>query len=480
MSKEFLRQLPLFAGLSDEDLDRLYEMAEPVEIRAGAVLIEEGSPGDSAYVALKGTFEVTHRTGEQEVVIAGCGPGDIIGEISLLEGAPRSATIRALNDGSLLKISKDAFEKLLSWSPAATMSVLRTVTTRLRNSEAMLRQSEKMASLGTLSAGLAHELNNPAAAVRRSAGQLRESLAEWHRLTAELDALNLDARQSEVVNRLRMEIPAHAAAPGTLDPLERSDREDGLQSWLDDHGVAQAWELAPALVGLGWTVDDVDRFAATFSRDQVALFVGWLGTGCTVYTLLDEVIQGADRISEIVKAVKSYSYLDQAPVQLVDVHEGLENTLVILRHKLKQGVTIKRDYADKLPRIEAYASELNQVWTNIIDNAIDATLGPALRSGASADVRGHAEITIRTYTRSDEVVVEITDNGPGIPPDVQSRIFDAFFTTKPQGVGTGLGLHITYNIVVHQHHGQIRVQSRPGQTTFQVILPLALQKPTTS
>ena len=463
MTIEFLRQLPLFEGLTDEDLIQLYDMAEVVTLRAGQVLVEEGQPGDSMYIALNGTFEVSKRSGERDVVFAGCGPGDVIGEISLLERVPRTATVRAIQEANLLQISRETFRQLLIRSPSASLSVLRTMTARVRNTEAALRQNEKMAALGTLSAGLAHELNNPAAAVQRSAGQLRESLAGLQRLAAELGAMGLQPAGQEVINTARREFPLRAAAPTKLDPIARSDREDGLGEWLEEQGVASAWDLAPAIVDLGWTVDDLVQMTEPFGPLQAPVFLTWLGIGCQVYTLLDVVSHGATRIAEIVKAVKAYSYLDQAPVQLVDVHEGLDNTLVILRHKLAGGVTVVKAYAPDLPRIEAYAGELNQVWTNLIDNAVDA-------------MGGQGQLHIRTAARDKEIIVEIGDSGPGIPPEVKGRIFDAFFTTKPIGVGTGLGLHITYNIVVHQHRGQIVVESNPGHTVFRVRLPIQIAR----
>jgi signal transduction histidine kinase len=252
------------------------------------------------------------------------------------------------------------------------------------------------------------------------------------------------------------------ASPLKLDALERIDLVDQLQAWLEAHRIESAWELAPAMVNFGWNISLLERLQDELAQLKAeALFdlsVQWLGAGCLAMDLLAEVLQTTERISQIVRAMKSYTYLDQAPLLEVDVHEGLENTLLILQHKLKQGVTVKRDYAPALPRIQAYASELNQVWTNIIDNAIDA-------------MQGKGEITLRTYTRDDGVVVEIIDNGPGIPENIQARIFEPFFTTKPPGQGTGLGLHISHNIVANRHHGQILVKSKPGETRFQVILP---------
>ncbi len=462
MSIELLRQMPLFAGLPNPDLDWLYQKATPVSIRAGELLIEEGAPGDALYVILDGAFEVTKRSGPQDIAIALRAPGEVIGEMALLDQAPRSASVRALRDSRLLMIHYDTFHQLLSSSPSAALAILHTVTARLRQNEALLHQREKMAGLGTLAAGLAHELNNPAAAARRAATQLRQALADWERATLQLNACSFNSRQAATVNALREEIVKRAVAPVHLDPLARSDRESEVQAWLEDRGVDQAWELAPTLVSFGWDRGALEQLAAGFSIEHFSAITRWLGAGGAVYALLDEVGTSAERISEIVKAVKTYSYLDQAPIQEVDVHEGLESTLVILRHKLKQGVNVIRDYAADLPRIEAYASELNQVWTNIIDNAIDA-------------MGGQGELTLKTYAQGSDVVVEIADTGPGIPPKIQSRIFELFFTTKPPGVGTGLGLNITYNIV-QKHLGQIKVTSRPGATCFQVILPMRLKR----
>jgi signal transduction histidine kinase len=318
-----------------------------------------------------------------------------------------------------------------------------------------------MASLGTLAAGLAHELNNPASAARRSSSQLNDTLRDWPQLTLSLGALGLDAEQTALIGRLREEMAQRVHTPARLDPLARSDREIRLQDWLESRAIETAWEIAPVLTSFGWQVEDVAQFSAQFSPAQFAVVIRWLCVGTTIYALLDEVYKSAERISEIVKAVKSYSYLDQAPVQEIDIHEGLENTLVILRNKLNPGITIQRDYARDLPRIEAYASELNQVWTNILDNAIDA-------------MQRKGEIRLKTYLHKDDVIVEITDNGPGIPIEVQERIFDPFFTTKPPGTGTGLGLNITYNII-QTHHGHIQVFSKPGETTFRISLPQRLE-----
>jgi len=463
MSIEFLQRLPLFADLPEADLRALYQRAEPMTLPAGEWLMREGEMGDALYVVLEGGIEISKRSGEQEVTLAVRGPGEVIGEMALLDQTPRSASGRIVQDVSLLKISKEAFRQVLAASPTAALALLNTVNTRLRSTEAMLRQSEKMAALGTLAAGLAHELNNPAAAVQRSSSQLRDAFGAWQRLTSQLDTLSVDPPQVEAIHTLREEVVRRAAAPASLDPLTQSDLESALQDWLESRGVDQAWDLAPTLITYGLDKSALARLAGNLSRDHLSVVIRWLAASCSLFTLMDEVRMGAERLSEIVKAVKAYAYLDQAPIQEVDVHEGLENTLVILRHKLKSGVNVVRDYASDLPRIEAYASELNQVWTNLIDNAVDA-------------MQGQGQLTLRTYRRDDRIVVEIGDDGPGIPPEIQLRIFDPFFTTKPPGSGTGLGLHIVYHSVVDQHRGQIHLASQPGATTFQIVLPIQLPR----
>jgi signal transduction histidine kinase len=456
-----LRKIPLFADLSEEDLERLYQMAETVSFPAGQLVLREGDQGDSLFVVLTGELEVTKRQGSQDILLALYKPGQFFGEMALLEQAPRSASVRTLQEGRLLVISQAAFQTLLSCSPAAPLKILRTVTSRLRSTESALIQNEKMAALGTLAAGLAHELNNPAAAITRSAAQLRDALAERDRLAARLHSLATDQHQKESLGILQEEVAERKITAPPDDPLTLCELEDGLQEWLEDRGVDEAWELAPALVASGWDKDELERLAERFSPTQVLVLVSWLGAGSSVYGLLEEVRQSAEAMSEIVKAVKTYSYLDQAPIQDVDVIENLENTLVLLRPKITAGINITRDYADDVPRIEAYGSELNQVWTNLIDNAIDA-------------IAGQGELTLRAFTAESVVTVEVIDDGPGIPPEIQPRIFEPFYTTKAPGVGTGLGLHIAYNIVVHKHRGQLQVASKPGETCLRVVLPIRL------
>ncbi len=458
---DFLRKVPLFADLPEADLARLCEMVERVQLPAGEVLFEEGSRGDRAYVIESGELEVIKNSGGQPILLDLRRAGDVIGEIALLEDTPRTATLRARSDSTLLAINQEQFDYLTNSSPTAARALFSIVLSRYRNMTASMRQRDKMAQLGTLTAGVAHELNNPAAAVKRGAGQLSEALSAFAAAQIELARLPLSSAQQAALDEVAGAVRVAATKPLVyLDPLARSDREYELESWLEEQGVADAWELAPALVDLGYDVEGLATLSALLATDQLPVVIRWLGATYTVYNLLAEVSQGAGRISEIVKSLKSYAYLDQAPVQAVDIHEGLDNTLVLLRHKLG-GIKVVRDYAPNLPVIQGYGSELNQVWTNLLDNAADALENtPA------------PQITLRTLVEDDWVVVEVQDNGPGIAPEIQPRVFDAFFTTKPPGKGTGMGLDISYKIVAQKHGGHMTVVSRPGFTCFQVTLPV--------
>ncbi len=452
-----LRRVPLFAELSEEDFSSIVGDAEPVELAAGDQLAGEGEPGDALFVIVSGELQVVKRSRTTDVPIALLGPGEIVGEMSIFEAQPRNASVRAVSSSRVIRIARDEIMDLVSTRPSATLSMLRTVMGRLRNTESMLREREKLAALGTLSAGLAHELNNPAAAVSRSASLLEEGLDRWAAATGALGAVVDDQAHATYLAELGAEVARHAGMQERLDPLDASDRAWELATFLSERGVADAGELAPSLVTGGWDRAHLERIEAEFPADALGPVVRWVAAGSAVHALVDEVGTGARRISEIVKAVKEYSYMDQAPVQRVDVRSGLDNTLVILRAKLKGGISIVREYQPDLPEIEALGSELNQVWTNILDNAIDA-------------MDGQGEIRIRASATDTDVVVEICDNGPGMPPEVRERIFEPFYTTKAPGSGTGLGLHISHNVVA-RHGGRINVRSGPDGTCFEVCLP---------
>ncbi len=465
MKTEFLRKVPLFADLPEEDLARICKEADEIHLADGERLFDEGQMGDMAYVIEDGQIEVVKDSGGRDVLLAVRGPGEVIGEMALLEAKPRMATLRSRGVSQVVGIHKEQIDQLLATSPSASRTMFHTVVGRLRASEALLLQNEKMAELGTLTAGVAHELNNPAAAVQRGASQLQEALGKQREAQSRLDGLLDRMDRRDAFERLSA-LAGRAGQPGSspvLDALARSDREGELEAWLNARGVTDAWDVAPRLVEAGIERGELEALAQAYPGEQLAAAACWLGATIGANQLVAEILEGSRRISAIIKALKSYSYLDQAPVQAVDIHEGLENTLLLLRNKLKDGIAVRKEYAPGLPAIQGYGSELNQVWTNLLDNAADA-------------LDGRGEITIRTRAEDKWVVVEIEDNGPGIPPEIQGRIFEPFFTTKPVGKGTGLGLHISYNIVAQKHRGEIKVTSHPGKTRFEVRLPVNFEE----
>jgi PAS domain S-box-containing protein len=331
--------------------------------------------------------------------------------------------------------------------------------TERRRVEEELRQGEKMAALGKLSAGLAHELNNPAAAAQSAAGQLTEALDLWQSSTIELAQAGLEPAQWETLEGWAQEYRARAAEPLGLSPLEASDREEELNTWLEDHGIDGGWAMAPVFVSASMGTAELDGIAATAPAHALTPALRWLCRALTAHDLAGVTARSSRSISELVGVAKSYSYMDQAELQFVDIHGGLEDTLTILRHKLKHGFTVVRDYDRALPQVEVHASELNQVWTNLIDNAI-----AAMGDGGT--------ITVRTFLADEHIVVEIEDDGPGIPADVQPKIFDPFYTTKEVGKGTGLGLDVVRRIITARCGGKIDLRSKPGQTVFTVKLPV--------
>ena len=440
---EGLRAAPLFAGLSTPDLERLADTVETQHLAPGELLLREGDPGDAMYVVVSGELEVTKRAGATEQPLARVGPGAIQGEIAALQGTERQASVRAITEVEVLRIPREGLLALLDSGPDAALALVRTVLERLRSLELFVRQREKLAGLGTLAAGLAHELNNPAAAIGRSVSSLSDALTARDRLHPPHDLLGIQ--------------PHLDRAP--KEPLERADAVDDFQDLVGDA------EAAAALVDAGWSAEELRGAFEGMDPDAARESAAWLAASANIDSLLHEVTMAGERISEIVGAVKSYTYLDQAPVQRIDVRKGLDDTLVILRSKLRAGVDVTRYYAPNLPEIEAYGSELNQVWTNLVDNAVDAM-----------DGRGAIDI-YADPTDDGGVQVKICDTGPGIPPEVLPRLFEPFFTTKAPGVGTGLGLQITHS-VVSRHGGRIEIESEPGKgACFIVTLPPTVAPP---
>jgi signal transduction histidine kinase len=332
--------------------------------------------------------------------------------------------------------------------------------------EVMLRQSEKLATLGRLSAGLTHELNNPAAAALRGSKQLQKAIYKLEKTLFSLGQMNLSEEQVEIFKTIKEKIHSRAEQPTELDPLTRSDREHDLESWLNNHYIAEVWDLASVLVNLDFDEDELSILTENYSGELLSAVVSSFGCIYLSRSLMQEIGHGTGRITEIVRSLKSYSYVDKAPIQSVDLHKGLNDTLVMMRSQLKAGITVQRDYDENLPPFEAYGSDLNQVWTNLIDNSISS-------------MNGQGKIIIKTFREDSWAIVQISDTGHGIPEEIQAKIFDPFFTTKPPGEGTGLGLNISHNIIVQKHKGKISVNSKPGKTCFEIKLPIkddALQK----
>ena len=444
MSSFDLRSVELLAGLDDDAIDRLAETVTTCSFDQGDTLFNEGDPGKTAYIVTSGEIEILKVSAEQSVRIAVSGPGVIVGEMSLLTGEPRNATARALVDTELVSIPKAALDVLLESDVRAVHALFDVFISRWREQQSRLRQSERMAQIGVLTAGLAHEMNNPAAAVTRGSTLLPAAIQRRAAADAALPS--------------NTELPRASSRGEVLSPIDRAEVEDDLEMVLDQLAVTDAWRVSPVLVDAGYTAVDVSRVDPAAAE----LVMEALAARAEVDDLVAEVSEGSKRLSELVAALKSYSYLDQAPVQDVDIAKGIEDTLLILKSKTS-GIAIVRSFDPNLPLITAHGSRLNQVWTNLIDNASDAINEAAIKDG---------QIVVSTRLEHDCIVVKIENNGPEIPPAVKERIFEAFFTTKEPGKGTGLGLDTVYDVVANQHHGTIEVDSTPERTVFTVTLPI--------
>ena len=460
--RESLARFPLFADLSPKDLHWLARAVRRMTVPGGSVLFQEGTPGDRFYVILQGEFEVTRAESGRTAVLNILGPGDFLSEMSILEDMPRSASARAVTDGEVFALEPEDFKDLLARSPGAALAMLRTVTARLRSTESALIAHGRMAGLGTLAEGLAHELNNPAAAIVRSTDLLARTLREGHRRCAELGALPLAEPELEALRNAESSL----FAPPEEAPSSRGTAggERDLEAWLANLGIPEAWELAPPLGEAGWTPPRLEELRGAIAPGHLEPVLRLVAAGAEASTLVREIREAGRAIAGIVSSVRSYSSPDGGLTRGVDVGESLAGALSILRGRLGEGITVVQDIQDRLPAVEANPGELSQVWVNLLANALDA-------------MGGEGTLRIRARGTEGGIVVVIQDTGSGIPPEVRPRIFDPFFTTKPQGEGTGLGLPITYGIVVNRYRGNIRVDSRPGRTLFEVALPALRSDP---
>jgi signal transduction histidine kinase len=459
MHVDDLRPLTIFEGLSDQQLADLVRRGAEVRISPGDEPFREGEPAESWWVLVDGALDLYRHVGREDTMVARMDvPGRWAGGFRAWdEQAVYLATGRVVRDGRLLRVPADALRELTrAWFPLGEHLVEGLFRTA-RSIESTARQRGALVTLGTLAAGLAHEINNPAAAATRAVDALESSTRTMLAALTRLAQDDITATQFTELDALRREV---GAQPGDTDPLARADREQEVSTWLADHGVGEAWTIGAALAGGGADVAWCERVAGVLDGSGLEPGLGWVAGAVTTTALLAEVKESTRRIAELVGAVRSYSQMDRASVQQVDLAEGLESTLVILGHKL-HGVRVQRDYDRQLPKVEAHAGELNQVWTNLIDNAADAMEGDG---------------TLRVVTRSDgdHVVVEIRDTGPGMPAEVVARAFEAFFTTKEVGRGTGLGLDIARRIVHERHAGSIDIESTPSGTVVRVRLPVRL------
>ena len=462
MQIDTLRRVPLLSNLQDDQLQCMAGLGTEIKLDSGTQIAKQGDPPDGFYIILEGQTEWTRNVGGEVVPAVTLGAGEVFAELILLLDEPYPTSGRALTAVHLYKLTPDEFWKMLELCPSVMRRILKVAVQRSQIHETVTQQQAKLISLGTLSAGLAHELNNPAAAVRSNVKNLEAALQTLPSLALKLHQQPMKEEQIAFLSDLYSKATTSALGAAQLDPIDQSEAEDIITDWLEAHEVANAWKLAPMLVTAGLDVEQLDEVTAHVTPDCLGCVLTWLETTLTGIKLLEDIKLGSTRISELITAMKNYSYMDQASLQSINVHEGIDNTLIILKHKLKYGMVVKREYGE-LPHICAYGPQLNQVWTNLIDNAIDAT-------------NGKGRLWIRTSVEGEYVLVEIADDGAGIPTDVQSRIFDQFFTTKEVGKGTGLGLDIARRVVVGQHKGKISFESKPGNTRFQVRLPTDLSR----
>jgi signal transduction histidine kinase len=456
VEKSELLRVPAFAGLPDDQIAWFISQAQEIHMRAGEMAFHQDDPADAMFVFLEGQLQVRGELGGETVVIP-IKPGDVTGVLPFSRMKQFTVGGKAITDCRILRFPTSLFPELVQKMPELVQRLVGLMSDRIRETTRREQQRDRLASLGKLSAGLAHELNNPASAAKRATSQLRDVLKKIRDASHELGRRDLSPAQKAEIEKLETAFVQSNEVPP--DALTVSDLEEQIDSLLRSHGQNDLWQMAADLARKNIKPEALESLFASLDADTARAALVRIAASVEVATLLNEIESGTSRISDLVRAIKEYTYMDQTPLQNVDIVKSLETTLTILNHKLKHGIVVERDY-QKIPLlVNSFGSELNQVWTNIIDNAIDA-------------MGGEGKLQVRTYRDDDCVVVEVTDNGPGIADEVRTHIFEPFFTTKGVGQGTGLGLD-TVQRIVKKHGGNIQVSSVPGQTRFQIWLPLA-------
>jgi signal transduction histidine kinase len=456
LEKSELLRVPAFADLPDDQIAWFIGRSQEIRLKAGDTYSHQGDPADAMFVILEGQAQGRGDIGGETVTLT-MNAGDVTGLLPFSRMKQFTLSGRAVTDSRILKFPAALFPDLVQKMPELAKRLVALMSDRIRETTRMEQQRDRLAGLGKLSAGLAHELNNPASAARRAASQLRDILKKIRDASLELGRRDLSSAQKAEIEKLEAFFIQRDQPPP--DALTTSDLEEQIDSLLRSHGQDDLWQLAADLARKSVQPAMLESLFAILDPETARAALVRIAASVEIANLLNEIESSTSRISELVRAIKEYTYMDQAPVQNVDIVKSLETTLIILNHKLKHGVTVQRDYQPLPFLVNSFGSELNQVWTNLIDNAIDA-------------MAGKGELRVRTYRDDSYVVVEIGDNGPGISAEIKPHIFEPFFTTKGVGEGTGLGLD-TVQRIVKKHRGNIQVTSHPGDTRFQVWLPLA-------
>jgi len=462
-----LSQISLFQDLSPEEQLQLEQLGSSTWLELGEILFEQGDEGKYFYVLLEGEIRISRKIQGREFTLTTYGSGMFFGEVPILAGVPYFGEGKAIERCHIFLLQEDDFWQTLMLYPSVRKVVLGLMAKRMEDVQIRSQYREKLAALGTLAAGLAHELNNPASAARRTAEQLRDAIQNRHSFSLKHIEERLTSTQFAYLLRLRNDAIEHTTKSCRFEPLMQIDLEEEMADWLEEYDIANGRKLASTLVAGGLDVDQLEAISGQVPNNILGDVLTWLGLTLAELNALNVLDNSTTRISKLILAFKAYSYMDQPHLRKedVDLHEGLEDTLTILGYKLrKNSVPIVREYASNLPRVRANGSALNQVWTNLIDNAIDALGAQGI-------------IWVRTSAEKDHVFVEIADNGSGIPSEIQRRIFDPFFTTKEIGKGTGIGLNLVHRIVVAEHNGDIHCFSEPGCTSFRVSLPINVTLP---